>query len=453
MSAPILEARLEPGWAGPAPQLRRTGHARVRPMQAVILELDGVLTRPRPGRPRPADADADVDAVDVDVEACQDAAVAVRRWRRGGLPCAAIGHGPDGHRVLRAAGLRDAIDVVVDGRTAAELSLHDEADVLRVAAGRLGVEPHQAVALCSSVAGVAAARKAGLGLVVGIARHADRRALADAGAQVVTHNVFAVRFPRRLPHALACRAELAAWRNARSLAVFLDYDGTLTPIVDDPAAAVLSPSMRATLDTLAERCPIAVVSGRDRADVEARVGVSDLLYVGSHGLDIGGRGLRRVPPEAARAIPEVEAIHARLEALVGGVPGIRFERKPYSLAVHHRGVSSPEAIAAIERAVDLVLPGTPLRRREGKRVIELLPAVDWDKGRAVRWIMDVLGLDPRRTFPIHMGDDETDEDAFAALAGMGAGIYVGEPITSSLADWYVRSPDEVAELLAWLEPD
>jgi trehalose-phosphatase len=308
------------------------------------------------------------------------------------------------------------------------------------------------VVLCSRPATVDAARRAGLGLVVGVARHADDRALADAGAHVVTPNVFALRLPRRLPHALSCRAELAAWRGNRSLAVFLDYDGTLTPIVEDPSAAVLSPTMRAAVEALADRCPVTIVSGRDRADVEARVGVPDLLYVGSHGLDIGGRGLRRVPAEAERAIPEVERAHARLEELVGGVPGIRFERKPYSIAVHHRCVSDPDAVAAIERAVDLVLPGTHLRRREGKRVIELVPAVDWDKGRAVRWVMDVLGLDPHRTFPIHIGDDETDEDAFAALAGMGAGFRVGEPITSSLADWYVRDPDEVAELLAWLEP-
>lgn len=443
MSVSIPGARLDPEWLGSTPRIRRSGRARNRPMQAVILEIDGVLTRPVQGRARPG-RDG--------VEACEDTAVALRRWRRGGLPCAAIGHDADGHRVLRATGLREVIDVVVDRRAAAELGLHDEADVLRVAAGRLGVSPRDAVALCSSPAGVVAARQAGLGLVVGVARHADSRALADAGAHVVTHNVFALRFPRRLPPALPSRAELAAWRGDRSLAVFLDYDGTLTPIVDDPAAAVLSPTMRATLEALAERCPVAIVSGRDRADVEARVGVPDLLYVGSHGLDIGGRGLRRVPPEAERANPAVEQAHARLVELVGGVPGIRFERKRFSLAVHHRCVADPEAVAAIERAVDRVLPGTGLRRREGKRVIELLPAVDWDKGRAVRWIMDVLGLDPHRTFPIHIGDDETDEDAFAALAGMGAGIRVGEPITTSLADWYVRDPDEVAELLAWLEP-
>jgi trehalose-phosphatase len=300
---------------------------------------------------------------------------------------------------------------------------------------------------------VAAARTAGIGLVVGVDRDGHGRGLADAGAHVVTHDVFALRFPRRLPSALAARAELTAWRGGRSIAVFLDYDGTLAPVVDDPGAAVLSPEMRAIVEALAERCPVAIVSDRDRADVEARVGVPDLLYAGEHGLDIAGRGLRRMAPEVERAIPEVERAHARLLALVGGIPGVRLERKRLSLAVHHRAVAEPEAVAEIERAVDAVLARSHLRRRVGKRVIELVPDVDWDKGRAVRWMMDVLGLDPRSAFPIHVGDDETDEDAFAALCGMGAGIRVGDGMASSLADWSVHGPDEVAELLAWLELD
>lgn len=413
-------------------------------MRAVILELEGVLTRP---------------LGEGHVGACEDSIAALRRWRRGGMPCAAIARDPHGLGVLRATGLRDELDVVVDGRapvpelgSLGQPGLRDRVAALRTALRRLGVAPHHAVGICASPAGVIAGREVGLGLVVGVERELDGRVLASAGAHVVTHNVFALRFPRRLPPALVCRPELAAWRGDRSIAVFLDYDGTLTPIVDDPEAAVLAPAMRTILESLAERCPVAIVSGRDRADVEARVGVPDLLYAGSHGLDIGGRGLVRVPPEAERAIPEVERAHARLLEQVAGVPGVRFERKRFSLAVHHRNVTDPEAVAAIERAIDGVLADSPLQKRTGKRVVELVPDVDWDKGRAIRWMMDVLGLDPRRTLPIHIGDDETDEDAFAALAGMGVGIRVGGPVSTSLADWYLRRPADVAELLAWLEP-
>ena len=450
MSAPTLGAALDRAQVEPMPQVRRSGRPPGRPFAAVVFELEGVLTRPVATPVRRSGPGSDLLAV----EPCQDTVAALRRWRRGELPCAVIGQGPDAHRDLRAVGLRDAIDVVLDGRSAAELGLRDEAEVMGAAVARMGVLPRDAVVLCSTPAGVAAGRRAGMGLVVGIDRHGHGhdRLLAEAGAHQVTHNAFAIRFPRRLPSALTHRRALAAWRGHRSIAVFLDYDGTLAPIVDEPSRAVLSSTMRATLEALAERWPLAILSGRDRADVEARVGASDVLYAGSHGLDIAGRGLRRVPPEAEQALPELERAHARLCEQVGGVPGLLLERKRLSLAVHHRKVTDPRAVLEIDRAVDAVLAGSPrLRRRPGKQVIELQPDVDWDKGRALRWMLDVMTPDPRGTFPIHIGDDETDEDAFAALAGMGAGIHVGGSTSASLADFAARDPDEVAELLAWLE--
>lgn len=446
MSALVPGASFEPALAADLPRLSRAGRARTRPFAAVVLELDGVLARRTTIRARPRGSETAL-------EACRDTLAALRRWRRGDLACAAICRGPDGHRMLRAAGMREAFDVVLDDRAADELGLRDEAEVLRAIVARMGVHPQDAVLLAASAEVVAAGCRTGMGLVVGVDRQGDGhgRTLADAGAHRVVHNTFALRFPRRLSSALASRSALAASRGDRSIAVFLDYDGTLTPIVSDPAAAVLSPAMRATLEALSERWPVAILSGRDREDVEARVGVPDVFYAGAHGLDIAGRGLRRVPPEAEQAIPEVERAHEWLHELVGGIPGVLLERKRFSLAVHHRSVTDPDAVLAIERAVEAVHARTRLRRRVGKRVLELVPDVEWDKGRALRWMLDVMGMDLRCTFPIHVGDDETDEDAFAALAGMGAGIRVGSPVAASLADWYVRDPDEVAELLEWLE--
>lgn len=446
MSALVSGAMLDRSLVADVPRLRE-GPARTRPFAAVVLELEGVLARRTTVRARAGGRETE------SFETCHDTAAALRRFRRGDLACAVICRGPVDHRMLRVLGTREAFDVVLDERAAAELGLRDDAEALRAMVARMGVHPHDAVLLAASPQGVAAGCQAGMGLVVGVDRQGDghARTLAAAGAHSVVHNTFALRFPRRLASALASRTALAAWRGDRSIAVFLDYDGTLTPIVDDPDAAVLSAPMRATVEALAERWPVAILSGRDRSDVEARVGVSDVFYAGSHGLDIAGRGLRRRPPEAEQAIPEVERAHAWLRERVGDIPGVRLERKRFSLAVHHRGVADPEAVLAIERAVAAVHARLHLRLRTGKRVLELVPDVDWDKGRALRWMLDVRGMDPRCTFPIHVGDDETDEDAFAALAGTGAGIRVGRPVAASLADWSVRGPDEVAELLAWLE--
>src|SRR5690606_10253433 len=106
----------------------------------------------------------------------------------------------------------------------------------------------------------------------------------------------------------------------------------------------------------------------------------------------------------------------------------------------------------VRQSVDCVLHTTTcLRKRRGKQVTELEPDVDWDKGRAVRWMLEVLELDPSRPFVVYVGDDETDADASAALAGLGAGIRVGLPLTRSLADYHLRDPEQVGELLRWLQ--
>jgi trehalose 6-phosphate phosphatase len=450
VSSPIATATLDPAFveAMTARALPRLVRPHGDAYEAVILDLEGVLTRPTRAR---APGERSYLESDGEVDPCPDAAAALQRWRRGDLRCAVVTSRRNGHRVLRAAGLGDAVDVVVDGRAASELGLRSKAAMLRTAARRLGVDPRDAVVLVASAAGVCAGAEAAFGLVVGVDRDGCGSALSQAGAHVVTRNVLTLRFPRRLPSVLECHHALTAWRGGRSIAVFLDYDGTLAPAVDDePTAAGLAPAMRATLEALAERWPVAIVSGRDRADLEARVDVADLLYAGSHGLDIAGRGLLRRCGEAELALPELERAHARLVRLVGAVPGVQIERRRFSLAVGHREVADPHAVQAIERAVDAVLATTRLRRRMGPGGIELRPDVDWDEGRAVRWMMDVLGLEPRRTFAIHVGHAD-DEDAFAALAGMGAGICVGDANTTSLADWSVRDSEEVGELLRWLE--
>jgi trehalose-phosphatase len=129
------------------------------------------------------------------------------------------------------------------------------------------------------------------------------------------------------------------------------------------------------------------------------------------------------------------------------------ERKRYSVAVHHRMVASAAVVAEIARVVEGLRASSELRVRAGKKVFELEPAVDWNKGRALRWIADTLAAGgPARPFVVYVGDDETDEDAFAGLAGDGAGVRVGEVVASSLADYRVADPGAVRELLRRLAP-
>lgn len=234
-------------------------------------------------------------------------------------------------------------------------------------------------------------------------------------------------------------------------AVFLDYDGTLTPIVARPELAVLSDEMRATLRDLAAVCTVAIVSGRDRQDVENLVQIDSLVYAGSHGFDIAGPdGLDMQHEEGVKRQPALQAAADELERRVGGIDGVLIERKKYAVATHYRLVAD-EDLTAIEPAVAAVAARYPdLRRTGGKKVYELRPRIAWDKGKAVTWLLRALNLDAPDVLSFYLGDDETDEDAFRALEQRGIGILVAEQPGVSRAHYLLRDPDEARVFLRHL---
>lgn len=384
------------------------------------------------------------------VHVFEDTVAALARWRRGGMKLAIVSSSRNCRQVLEAVGLTRQVDAIVDGQLASELGLDGKREIMLEASRRLAIDPSDAVVLEDATAGVRAARQAGFGHVIGVSRNAHDQNLRDAGAHDVVHDVFRARFVRRIPAALERLDELSRWRGDRGLAVFLDFDGTLAPIVDNPKDASMPADTRAVLQTLATRCPVAIISGRDRADVTPRIGIEGLLYAGSHGIDIAGRGREKTLPEAAEALPDVQLAEDELRRHLGRLHGVIIERKRFSIAVHYRMVDSDCAIDQVARTVEAVRARTSLRTRIGKKVLELEPAVDWDKGRAARWLMDALHIDPAEVFTLYIGDDETDEDAFAALRGDGAGIRVGAEHSNSLADYRLADTDEVRALLEWL---
>ncbi len=247
-----------------------------------------------------------------------------------------------------------------------------------------------------------------------------------------------------LPSALDAVDSLLA--GAPRLLVCLDYDGTLTPIAARPDLAVLATPVRNVVHELAALCPTAIVSGRDRADVAERVGVDEAYYVGSHGFDVQG------PPGSDIALqlgepylPALDTAEARLRERLAAIPGALVERKRFTVATHYRLVER-ELVPAVDALVDEVLAAVPgLRREPGKQVIEIQPNVAWDKGKAVLWLLEALGLDD--ALPVHVGDDITDETVFAVLAEHGAGIFVGADDRATAARFRLRDPDEVVQLL------
>lgn len=227
-----------------------------------------------------------------------------------------------------------------------------------------------------------------------------------------------------------------------------DFDGTLVPIRDNPDDCVLVGGMRATLAALHRppRVQVAVVSGRRLADVRRRVNIDGITYAGNHGLEIEGDGLAFRAPNAAACRRLVQLASEQLQPVVVGIAGVRLEHKELTLTVHYRRVRTEE-VPALRAAVtrlcaDVLGPGR-LRLHGGKQVIELRPDVGWGKGQAVEWIGRQLGCPVEHR--VFIGDDETDEEAFAS-GSAGVTIRIGDPGTPTAARYLAAAADLAAFL-------
>jgi trehalose 6-phosphate phosphatase len=278
------------------------------------------------------------------------------------------------------------------------------------------------------------------------------------------------------PPALERWPEIAGRLAGKRPALFLDYDGTLSPIVARPELALLPEATREAVARLAERLPVAILSGRRREDVAALVGLPRLHYAGSHGFDIAGPAPAAGEPplrlEAGHGVPaRMARVAERLRRELAGIPGVLVEDKRFAVAVHYRQVDErdlPRVEAAVDRAAGEVWQegdgeaggGQRLRKTGGKKVWELRPDVDWDKGKALIWLLERLGrstpdgpagrgrADAAPLVPVFLGDDVTDEDAFAAAASRGGiGILVAEEPRPTAASYRLRDPAAALELL------
>jgi len=200
--------------------------------------------------------------------------------------------------------------------------------------------------------------------------------------------------------------------------------------------------MRQTLRSLAARVPVAILSGRDLDDLRGRVHVDGIVYAGSHGFDIAGAGgLRRELGAAYLAV--LDAAETELREALDEIPGAQLERKHFSVAAHYRNVDEKDAFE-VALAVDAVAARhRELRRIDGKKVYELLPDIDWNKGKAVLWLLETLNLERENVLPIYIGDDNTDEDAFRAVERRGVAILVSEQSQPTTARYSLKNPAEV----------
>ncbi len=300
------------------------------------------------------------------------------------------------------------------------LDRSDAASLIQ-SADRLEVRPGRCAVVTSTEGGVEAARAAGFALVVAVSA-GDHPRGADAVVEDVS-DIGVRAGDRRM-------SELPDGMQALDVtaqpAVFYDFDGTLSEIVKDPDSARLVDGAAEALTSLSTSCPVAILSGRDLADVRERIGLPGLWYAGSHGFELTGPdGEHHENAEAAQSIPVLAQAAAALADQLGGIPGVVVEHKRFGVAVHYRNAAR-DRVGEVAAAVRSAGQRTALRVTTGREVIELRPDVDWDKGKTLRWVLDYIRDNEGggTLLPIYLGDDITDEDAFDAVAGDGVAILV-----------------------------
>jgi trehalose 6-phosphate phosphatase len=324
-----------------------------------------------------------------------------------------------------------------------------DATALVESANRLEVRPGRCAVVASTEAGVTAARAGGFALVVAID---STGALDSRSADTVVSDVreIGVRTGDRRMSELPDGLQALELTTERQPAVFYDFDGTLSEIVEDPDSARLVDGAAEALTSLSAACPVAILSGRDLADVRERIGLPGLWYAGSHGFELTGPdGTHHQNPEAAASIPGLAGAAADLAGQLRHIPGVVVEHKRFGVAVHYRNAAR-DRVGEVAAAVRTAGQRTALRVTTGREVIELRPNIDWDKGKTLHWVLDYIrdneGAGP--LLPIYLGDDITDEDAFDAVDDDGIAILVrhsddGDRATA--ARYALDDPDRVRE--------
>lgn len=387
----------------------------------------------------------------------------IKKLRLGGIKTGLFTSSRNGHEVVKNAGVEGLFDTRVDGNDLAELSIPGKPDpaMLCETASRLGALPADTAVFEDAISGVEAGSAGGFGLVVGVNRDDYASALTRHGADLVVRDLGELAFDgsnrlslktmRNLPSVWDFKEEIRRRLRDRKTVVFLDYDGTLTPIVEDFNKAFLADDMRNTIGRLANRCTVGIISGRDLSHLKDLVDLDRVLYAGSHGFDIEMPGESRETLKIGeKFLPDLDAAEKELKSSLADIRGAAIERKRFAIAVHYRHVADDD-IEKVEKIVDRVVDNDQrLHKGRGKKVFQIQPRADWNKGRAVDWLLERLELGSEAVLPIYIGDDLTDEDAFHSLAGTGITIGVGEEDRPTAADYSIATVTDVRRFLEFL---
>ena len=241
-------------------------------------------------------------------------------------------------------------------------------------------------------------------------------------------------------------------KSVREILFFLDYDGTIAPIKRTPSLAKITKPAKNTILKLSKKpnVKVFIVSGRSLKDIKKFVGIPGITYAGNHGMEISGPGLRYVNKTAKTLKPSIKKAINFLKKNIK-VRGVIFENKGYTASVHYRVVDErdlPIFKKVFFKYIKKLKKLYNVKVTLGKKIFEIRPKVEWNKGKSIKWILGKKGYQ-KKCLSICIGDDITDEDSFKAVGKKGITIFVSRKKKKTSAQYTVDSPREVHKLLNW----
>ncbi|MBL7085432.1 MAG: trehalose-phosphatase [Candidatus Omnitrophica bacterium] len=239
-------------------------------------------------------------------------------------------------------------------------------------------------------------------------------------------------------------------RWARHVLLCADFDGTIVPIKPRPKEVRLCKDRRLLLDKISrlKSFSVGIISGRALKDIKEKVGIKGIIYAGNHGLEISYKKRNFIYPAAKTSIPIIRKIARQLAKALSFFPGVVLEEKGLTLSLHYRLVKRADLAALKKVFFQIVKPYLDSKKAKltyGKKVWEVRPPIEWDKGKALLWLLG--RIKHKKTFTIYIGDDLTDEDAFRAVEKIGGvGILVGRKKASS-AKYYFKNTKDTQKFL------
>jgi len=251
-----------------------------------------------------------------------------------------------------------------------------------------------------------------------------------------------------MDHAIRCWRKIQTQLAGKRILLFMDFDGTLAPLASTPEKASLPAETRVLLKKLVvlRSVTLAVISGRKLCDISRKVNLSGVFYAGNHGQQVAGPRLSWHYKIPVTWRIRLKRLRVTLSRCLKVVEGVLIEDKNGCVAVHYRNVKrgTLKRFRGILRDVSSsFIKSGEIRMSKGKKVVEFSPAIQWDKGWVVMWLVSRLRgrHSDSSMVPVYIGDDYTDEAAFGILRGKGITVRVGGD-RKTRAGYYLENTDE-----------